>query len=132
MPDLTWLDPRHRDYSWRFNESELDDRDAFVAAFVAYNEELETEGASVDFLLLNASAAIVRFSGVPEEGSDYEDMEVEVRTDLGEPLRFWDFMYRLHSLVFPYLADADHVFFEGLSFQEMRDGVPVFRLEQGS
>lgn len=132
MSDLVLLAPQHSRYSWRFDQSGLDVRDAFVAAFLEYNEGREIDGAG-DFVLLSAPSAIVRFAGVPSEhAGEYEAMEVEVRDTLNEPLGFLDFMFRMHTLVHPFLIDADHVYFEGLTAVGCQHGVPVLEMRQGS
>jgi len=48
-------------------------------------------------------------------------------------MSFLEFMFLANNAVHPYLCDADHVFFEGLSMAgENEVGIPVFCMQQGS
>ncbi len=132
MADQIWLDDRHRLYAWSFTEELYPTLAEFVAAFVAYNEDIGEQPPVEDFVLLPSSSVFITFDGVPKDASEYENLEVAVRSESGEPLRFLEFMYSLHTQVHPYLVDADHVFYEGLTFVRLRDDIPVFELIQGS
>lgn len=132
MPDPAHIDSRQACYSWNFSTNDLKDLHAFVAEFSDYNQAVAPDAPIEDFVLINAGSVIVRFAGLPEPGSSYEDMEVIVRSANGEVLRFWEFMHQLHQQVHRYLLGADHVFFEGVTYRGMRNGVPVVELQLGS
>ena len=131
MPASPQIDPRHDLYSWNFGADAPEQLDAFVAAFVNYNESIGAEVPTEDFVLIDGDSAIVRFVGVGEDG-EYEDRETVVRGTPGAPLRLWEFMHHLHRQIHGFLVDADHVFFEGLTVEGLRDGIPVLELRQGS
>lgn len=128
------LNERNRDYAWSFGEPVPDELDDFISAFTEYNTELDPDVPVRDFQLLDAPATVVRFSGIPDndEADDYVDMEVSIQAEDGGPLRFLEFMFRLHTQVARFLERADYEFYEGLTFVKMRDGVPVLQLMQGS
>ena len=131
MKPTPQIDPRHDLFSWNFGTDAPEQQDAFVAAFVNYNRSIGGDIPDRDFVLIDSDAVIVCFIGVSADG-EYEDHETVVRGTPGEPLRLWEFMHRLHLQIHRLLIDADHVFFEGLTVQGLRDGIPVLELRQGS
>jgi hypothetical protein len=131
MPIAPRIDPRHDLYSWSFAADAPEQQDTFAAAFIDYNRAIGSDVPTEDFVLIDADSVIVRFMGVGED-NEYEDRETVVRGRPGEPLRLWEFMHRLHLQIHGFLVDADHVFFEGLTVQGLRDGIPVLELSQGS
>ena len=105
----------------------------FVAAFAVYNAETDPDVSVRDFQLIDAAAVQVRFSGLQESGAEeYVDMEVLIQSSDGGPLRFFEFMFRLHSQVAPFLVGAHHEFYEGLSVAGVSEGTPILTLIQGS
>ena len=126
------LDTRHKQYAWSFATPPLPDVRTFALALAQYNEDLGIELPLDDFVLFPSPVAIVCFQGITPDGGGYDDMEVVVGAADGPSLSFFSFLYRLHSLIAPYLRDADDVFYEGLTAIAVRDGVPVVALILGS
>jgi len=111
------------DFAWNFSCEDFSDKDlsAFLAAFTDYNVKImKMTPPLVDFELIPESELVLHFSGVGPD-DEYDDMEAVIRSG-GGPLTFHRFMYESHKAMYPFLKDADHVFFEGVAIEPAHSG----------
>ncbi len=120
-------------FAWAFGKETYNDFSKFLQAFSEYNRDICKMTLPLgDFLLTKSSSIVLLFDGVPEGADEYEELDAKLTSRDGKAMTFFEFMYLANNALFDYLKDADHVFYEGLEEDGATDGVPTFRLSQGS
>ncbi|MBX9692799.1 MAG: hypothetical protein K2Z81_10475 [Cyanobacteria bacterium] len=120
-------------FAWAFGRKTYADFSKFVVDFSEYNRDIMQMTLPLeDFPLTDSTSVVLLFSGVPDGAFEYEDLDAKISSRDGEALSFFEFMYLVNNSLYQYLNNSDHVYYEGLEEEGETDGVPTYRLVQGS
>lgn len=126
------LNPKNSEFVWAFGQKSYSNKNDFMKEFNTYNTEILGTSLKKDFTLFPSKKIVIKFMGVPEGEEDYdEDMKAEF-VSAKPSIKFSDLMFFLNEYTYPYLNEADHIFYEGFDIEDDKGEIPVLALIQGS
>ena len=121
---------------WSFHGGEeMTDRAEFNRRVREYHVRVQDEDTwEPDEVALPIPRVRIAWFGVEPGDDEYTDYVSELSADDGAQFTAGELLFKLHNLAAPRLAEADHVYFEGLFLTDapLEDGVPLYEMMQGS
>lgn len=120
------------DVAWSLAGDVFDTLDEFAQELRDY-QPATADNPSFDpaELVLLHPTVILLCDGEDEDGDDAE-LEAALRADDGLAFSAAELLFKAHNAFVDALDGLDHHFFEGLMFDGLRDGTPIYRLRLGS